>query len=301
MKAIIFFMIMLICSCVRVGAAPVSFSGDFTHQVQRTVYADGTSANNIETTTFLYANWPVDAKVTLFGRYGYEHFGGDEDHIAARYQLDQYGVRWVPDKKTRLAIGKQGAYMGTYSGLVSIGGTAGQGMVDGLDFQHTTNDSALHMIAGQFDRRLFGDAAHDAAAYGMEFGERIGQDQLTAGYLWLKNDACHYYSTGLVHPAGKAQFTAEYVFSTAAAQKEGVIYGVSYSLGEHDGISITTHHLKAQAVSAISGYSNATASTAVSWGHSWRQGYFSVSYEKVHNLSDHSRYHTTTMAYSRSW
>lgn len=294
-------MIMLICPCVRVGAAPVSLSGDFTHQVQRTVYDDGTSANNIETTTFLYANWPVDAKVTLFGRYGYEHFGSDEDHIAARYRLDQYGVRWFPDKETRLTIGKQGAYMGVYGGLLSIGSSVGQGMFNGLDFQQTTNTSTMHIMAGQFDKRIFGDAANDVGVYGVEIGTKLGRDQLTTGFLMLKNSG-HYYSTSLIHDVGKAQFMTEYIFSAAGREKDGIICGVSYSLDKHDGVSITNHNLEAKAASAVSGYSNNTASTTISWAHSWKRGcLLTVSYERVHNHSDNSHYHTTTMAFNRSW
>lgn len=286
---------------VPVVAAPFSLTGDFTHQVQRTAYQDNSFANNIETTMRVYADWSIGGKATLFGRYGYQHFGGDERNFAALYKLDQYGMRWFPDKHTRLAIGKQGAYMGVYGGLLSTGGTVGQGMLKGLDLQHTTNDNIVHMVAGRFDKRLFG-SVEDRPVYGLDFSTKLGTDRITVGYLSIKDTVQNYCSLGLVHPVGKAQFMAEYVFSAAKEQNEGLIYGVSYSLGDNDGISITTHNLKAQASPVgVGGYTNNTASTVAAWGHSWPEGYVSVSYEKVHSLSDNSRYNTTTMAYIKYW
>ena len=68
----------LITASFHAQAKDFSLTGDITHQIQRTAYSDGSLANNIETTVHLYTDWRVRPKVSLFSRYGYEHFGGDE-------------------------------------------------------------------------------------------------------------------------------------------------------------------------------------------------------------------------------
>ncbi|BBB89473.1 MAG TPA: hypothetical protein PKA28_14775 [Methylomusa anaerophila] len=277
-------------------ASPVEFSGDINLKHDDVKIQDGDRENNWETTFRLKAQTSLGENWKAFVRYGYRHFGGDDDTPEVS-KLDQYGFVYEKGENTKVVFGVQDTILGPFGTLLDLTDNVGNAMLKGVDLQHQEKDIVYHLFAGKIDKRLF-DSDSDKSAYGGEINKTWENTTLGGEHLHISGleSADSYYGLYITNKFGKADLSAEYIWSSASSDKNGTVYGISYSPTDMDTFSLTHRNIKAYAApdfDDLAGYHNEKG-TELAWEHSFGQaGVLTLKYDDVS-----SKEKTTTLEYN---
>jgi hypothetical protein len=235
-------------------AAPVEFSGDVNLKYEK-VKSDPTE-NNRETTFRLNAETALDNDWSAYARFGYRHFGGDDDRSKLS-KLDQYGLKYAPNEETTVKFGVQDTIMGPFGTLIDLTDNIGGYMLKGVDAQFTSKDINYHLLSGKLDKRLFDDAGigdgDDKSVYGLELSKKLGVTTIGGQFLKVNNDwdaSTRYYGVYASNDLNdKTTLTGEYVWSNADSDNKGALFGLTYALTEKDTLGATYRNVKGNATS----------------------------------------------------
>lgn len=214
----------------------------------------------VERTVRLTARSPLSAQTSLFLRLGHQSYSGnsiDPDRTA----IDQYGLTWKSPTKT-VIIGSQETYLGAYGAMFDNSSNVGAGMFRGIDIRGTSGSDRYHLVSGRLDSRLFEDAqARDF--YGAEWAHYVGDTRLLVSFLHmpdLPKEADNFVGFSINSPAGKGEWLAEFVRSSAPAANHALLVGVNYQPTNYQALKLVAGRIADNAVpegkSSLGGYDN---------------------------------------------
>lgn len=214
----------------------------------------------MERTLRLTVRSPLSAQTSLFLRLGHQSYSGkpiDPDRTA----IDQYGFTWKSATQT-ITIGSQETYLGAYGAMFDNSSNLGEGMFRGIDIRGTSGSDRYHLVSGRLDSRLFADA-QARSFYGAEWAHYAGDTRLLASFLHMPNlpkEADNFIGFSINSPAGKGEWLAEFVHSSASTANQALLVGVNYQPTNYQALKLVAGRLADNSVpegnSTLGGYDN---------------------------------------------
>lgn len=243
-------------------AQPLVIEGEATAKYESLKYkTDGIDdLEFVERTLRLTARSPLSKQTSLFLRLGHQSYSGNSID-PERTAIDQYGLTWKSPTKT-VIIGSQETYLGAYGAMFDNSSNLGEGMFRGIDIRGTSGTDQYHAVSGRLDSRLFEDA-QARNFYGAEWAHYVGDTRLLASYLHmpdLPKAADDFVGFSINSPAGKGEWLAEFVRSSAPATNHALLVGVNYQPTNSQFLKLVAGRIADNAVpegkSTLGGYDN---------------------------------------------
>ncbi len=214
----------------------------------------------VERTIRLTVRSPLSEQTSLFLRLGHQAYSGNSID-PERTAIDQYGLTWKSPTQT-ITIGSQETYLGAYGAMFDNSSNVGAGMFRGIDIRGTSGLDRYHLVSGRLDSRLFEDA-QARSVYGAEWAHYAGDTRLLASYLHmpdLPKEAEHFVGFSINSPAGKGEWLAEFVRSSAPAANHALLVGVNYQPTNYQALKLVAGRIADNAIpegiASLGGYDN---------------------------------------------
>ena len=214
----------------------------------------------VERTIRLTVSSPLSAQTSLFLRLAHQSYSGNSID-PERTAVDQYGLTWKGPTKT-VIIGSQDTYLGAYGAMFDNSSNLGEGMFRGIDIRSTSGPDRYHLVSGRLDSRLFEDA-QSRSFYGAEWAHYVGDTRFLASYLHmpkLPKNADNFIGFSINSPAGKGEWLAEFVRSSAPTANHALLVGVNYQPTKSQAFKLVAGRLSDNAVpegkASLGGYDN---------------------------------------------
>lgn len=234
----------------------LSVSGEATLHFERVKVVGDDTYHVGEQTFTLDFNQPLSEKFSLYTRFAYRNFSGDDDTDSI-HELDQYGLVHKTDAGT-FNLGSQAVEFGTLASLVDLTEVGRKEMFRGASWSSENDYRTLNLIAGRVDgtngakEDRFADGK-DKTVLGMTLGKAFGDVTVSGEYLHVRDAAAaavpgSVYGLGLSTTVNKWEFSLAGLKSSADNNNSGIIADATYTLSDTDTLSLTYRNFKENGV-----------------------------------------------------
>lgn len=270
----------------------LSVTGEATLHWERVKVKGGEDSHTGEQTFTLGLEQPLSEKFSLYTRFAYRHFSGDDGNLDSIHELDQYGLIYQTDAGT-LKLGSQDLEFGTSAALVDLTEVGREAMFRGANWTSENDYRTLNIIIGKADGKdevgddRFADG-DDKTVFGLTLGKAFGDVTVSGEYLHVRDAAAadvpgSVYGLGLSTSVDKWDFSLAGLKSSAENKNSGVIAGVTYNLSDTDALSATYRNFKENAVvGGLATYDPGTKGVELVWAKSLSDRWgLELSHERV--------------------
>ncbi|MDU4962333.1 MAG: hypothetical protein E6X17_16875 [Sporomusaceae bacterium] len=271
----------------------LSVTGEATLHWERGKVKGEDTAHTGEQTFILNFNQPLSDKFSLYTRFAYRHFSGD-DNADSIHELDQYGLIYQTETDT-LKLGSQDLEFGTAAALVDLTEVGRKDMFRGANWLSETEHRTLNVIIGkadgQFEKSEDGDRfadGDDKTVFGLTLGKTFGDVTVSGEYLHVRDAADaevpgSVYGLGLATSADKWDFSLAGLKSSANSKNTGVIADVTYNMSDTDTLSAIYRNFQDNAVvGGLATYDPGTKGVELVWAKSLSDRWgLELSHERV--------------------
>jgi hypothetical protein len=254
----------------------LSVTGEATLHWERGKVKGGDDSHTGEQTFTINFNQPLSENVSLYTRFAYRHFSGDDRDKDSIHELDQYGLIYKTSAGT-LNLGSQELEFGTSAALVDLTEVGRKEMFRGANWSSENEYRTINAIVGKVDGR-FADGedrftnGDDKTVLGLTIGKALGDVTVSGEYLHVRDAEDipgSVYGLGLSTSVDKWDFSLAGLKSSASDKNSGVIASAAYNLSDTDTLSATYRNFKENAVvSGLATYDPGTKGVELVWAKS---------------------------------
>lgn len=246
----------------------LSITGEATLHWERAKVKGGPSEHTGEQTLTLDFNQPLSKEFSLYTRFAYRNFSGDNKDSSI-HELDQYGLIYK-DSAGTLNLGSQSLEFGTLAALVDLTEVGRDAMFKGATWTSENEYRKLHLIAGRVDKSTL-ETDRDKTVTGITLGKTFGDVTVSGEYLHTSNtgNTGSVYGLGLSTSVDKWAFSLAGLKSSADTKDSGIIADITYTLSDTDTLSATYRNFKENAViGGLATYDPDTKGVELVWAKS---------------------------------